>query len=680
MLNWLTRRANRTARRAAAPKARRPALRLESLEPREVPAILIQVDYAFDNGFFANNPQARATMQEVAAELGNSINANLAAITPGGGNTWSASFYNPINGALTSVPNLALGANTIHLYVGGRAMGSSEAGFGGFGGYSISGSQAWISTVQTRGWGGFAPWGGSITFDTTKNWYFGLSGVVPSNQLDFYSVATHELGHVLGIGTANQWKNLVSGGTFHGGNAMAVYGAPVPVSADGAHWANGLTIGGVRASLDPVLNYGTRVSWSALDAAALRDIGWAPGTAAPTSPVPAPTPPAFTRVPVANLQPVGFAGGTDGTLTEYVLVNGVLTPNGQTFTPFIGYHGVLRIAGGDFNGDGFEDYVVANGPGPQSVIEIINGRDGSLLLNQTPIFPGFRGGLFVAAGDIDGDGKAELAVSADGGAGPHVDTFRVVGGSLVLQSSFFAFDNPTFSGGARVALGDINHDGFADLVVTTGGQAEGRVAIYSGAALRYGTATRLTGDFIPYVGFYGALNAAVGDMDGDGLAELALSPDQGTVAHIKIWSGASLVSGANPNNLPPIASFYAYPSTDPSGARLAMHDLDGDGRDELVVASGNPRNSAARVFNIAQAEAGGGGAPVSYPVGAVTINGLYAGDHTPANDTSTTAANQPADTAAPITVTVPAKDGYDPDAISQWTITTDELVPTVHVG
>lgn len=628
MWNWLTR---RELRRRTSPRP--PSLRLESLEAREVPAILVQLDYSFDNGFFANNPAAQAVMQRVAAELGDSVSANLAALAPSGVNTWTASFFNPATGGVVSLPNVVVGANTIKVFVGARALGNTEAGVGGYGGYGISGTPDWVNTVQTRGWGGFAPWGGSISFDATKNWYFGQdAGGLSSNALDFYSVATHELGHVLGIGTAPLWQSLSSGGTFRGGNAMAAYGGPVPLSPDGAHWADGATVNGQPVSLDPVLNYGVRVNWSALDAAALRDLGWsAPAVASPppaSPPAPAPVPPVVNPVPLGNSKPVAFTGGTNGAVTMYTASGGSLVPTGQQFVPFAGYMGAIRVAAGDFDGDGVQDYAFTVGAGPQSVIEVLNGRDGSVMVGQTAIFPGFRGGLFVAAGDIDRDGRAELAVSADTGAGPHIQTFRVAGGSLQLESSFFAFDNPAYRGGARVAVGDLNRDGFADLVVTTGGMAEARAAMYSGADLRNGVAARLYGDFNPFPGFWGAINAAVGDMDGDGYGELAISIDRGGPAHVKVWSGATLGAGYI-GSLPPAASFYAFPPSDPSGARLALRDADGDGRADLVVASGNPLNSMARVLSYEQAAAGGAGAGVSYPLGTTSsYDGVYAGEHT----------------------------------------------------
>ncbi|MCS6866292.1 MAG: FG-GAP-like repeat-containing protein [Gemmataceae bacterium] len=617
---------NAPTTRPRATFAHRAVLVLESLEDREVPAIVIQVDYSYDTGFFTNNPDARAVIERAANELGNSISANLAAIAPSGSNTWSARFFNPATGAQTSVSNLTIPANTLRVFVGARTLSGTQAAVGGFGGYSVSGSQAWINTVQTRGWSGFATWGGSISFDTRVQWHFGQTTEgLTSSKLDFYSVAVHELGHVLGIGTANQWYANVSGGAFHGAQARSVYGGPVPLTADGAHWANNVTVNGQPVSLDPTIGFGQRVGWTALDAAALRDLGWGAVSPPPAPPQP-PSPPPLARVPLARSQPVAFTGSTNGVVTMYTVANGTLVPTGQQLIPFVGYQGAIRVASGDFNGDGILDYAFTVGAGPQSVVQIMDGRDGSMLVGQTAIFPGFRGGLFVAAADIDRDGRAELVVSADAGAGPHIQTFRVVDGHLQLQSSFFAFDNPHYRGGARVAAGDLNRDGFADVVVTTGGWAEGRVAIYSGADLAGGVATRLYPDFHPFVGLMAGLNAAVGDMDGDGFGELAVVPDRGAPAHVKIWSGATLAGGGLPSRLPLVASFYAFPPTDGGGGRIVLRDLDGNGRAELVVASGNPTNGVARVFDFAQAVAGGGGAPSLLPLGNPnTFDGVYAG-------------------------------------------------------
>jgi hypothetical protein len=99
-----------------------------------------------------------------------------------------------------------------------------------------------------------------------------------SNQADFLSVAEHEIGHVLGIGTSNAWFDDVSStGQFTGATVRAENGGS-PVSLDPnsgfAHWRSGTRSGGLPATMDPSLRAGTRALFTTLDYAALNDIGW----------------------------------------------------------------------------------------------------------------------------------------------------------------------------------------------------------------------------------------------------------------------------------------------------------------------------------------------------------------------------------------------------------------------
>ncbi|MFK4985409.1 hypothetical protein ACI4B7_26650, partial [Klebsiella pneumoniae] len=91
------------------------------------------------------------------------------------------------------------------------------------------------------------------------------------------------------------------------------------------HWANNLTVNGARGVMDPSLPYGTRVGWSALDAAAVRDLGW--DSAAAAAPPVSPPPPALPPPTVA------LSGSANGTVSLFSVVNGTLYQNGQPFTP-----------------------------------------------------------------------------------------------------------------------------------------------------------------------------------------------------------------------------------------------------------------------------------------------------------------------------------------------------------
>ena len=257
-------------------------------------AFNIEFDYSYDNGGFFN-AQRKTLLESVATLYEARIADTLGAITPGGGNTWTIQFYNPNDGTLASVVDPTISADTLKIYVGARAMGGGTLGVGGYGGVaSGSGNGGFISAVSTRGQSGstgnsstatdFAPWGGSISFNSGASWYFDTDPSTTESfvgQNDFYSVALHELGHVLGIGTAPSWDHLVNGShQFTGANATTVYGGNVPLETDDGHFQDGLTShllgpGAVQeTAMDPTITTGTRKYITELDLAALKDIGW----------------------------------------------------------------------------------------------------------------------------------------------------------------------------------------------------------------------------------------------------------------------------------------------------------------------------------------------------------------------------------------------------------------------
>src|SRR5213079_163953 len=107
------------------------------------------------------------------------------------------------------------------------------------------------------------------------------------------------------------------------------------------------------------------------------------------------------------------------------------------------------------------------------------------LFAVAPFEASFTGGVFVAAGDLTGDGLADLVISPDQGGGPRVRIFS--GGNGFAQvADFFAIDDFNFRGGARAAVGDLNGDGVGDLVVAAGFGGGPRVAAFRGGSLATG--------------------------------------------------------------------------------------------------------------------------------------------------------------------------------------------------
>jgi hypothetical protein len=203
---------------------------------------------------------------------------------------------------------------------------------------------------------------------------------------------------------------------------------------------------------------------------------------------------------------------------------------------FLAYSGFIRggvfVAAGDVNGDGIADIIVGPDSGAPPLVRVFDGKTGKTLQSFFAYSPLFTGGVRVAAGDVNGDGKADIITAAGPGGGPQVKVFS--GTNLDLLQSFFAYD-PTFTGGVYVAAGDVNGDGRADIVTGAGPGAGPQVKVFDGGALQL-----LQSFFAFDPNFQGGVRVAAGDVNGDGFADIITGAGPGGSPHVKVFDSHSL--------------------------------------------------------------------------------------------------------------------------------------------
>src|SRR5262249_42884069 len=142
----------------------------------------------------------------------------------------------------------------------------------------------------------------------------------------------------------------------------------------------------------------------------------------------------------------------------------------------------------------------------------------------------FSGGVRVASGDVNLDGFTEIITGAGPGGGPHVKVFS----DLVLVQSFLAY-NPTFSGGVFVAGGDVSGDGVPDIITGAGAGGGPNVRVFSGI-----NAAQLQ-DFLVFgAGFSGGISVATADVNADGRLDIIAAAGPGGGTRVKVFDGISL--------------------------------------------------------------------------------------------------------------------------------------------
>ena len=220
----------------------------------------------------------------------------------------------------------------------------------------------------------------------------------------------------------------------------------------------------------------------------------------------------------------------------HVYDGGILRRMRSRMGSFVAYGGSflggVYVAAGDVNGDGRADVITGPGEGAPPLVQVFDAQSGKTLHTFLAYDRSFTGGVRVAAGDVDGDGVAEIITGAGPGGGPHVKVFSSAGPTEL--SSFFAYD-PGFTGGIFVAAGDVNGDGRADIITGAGPGAGPHVKVFDA----HDNLTLLH-SFFPFdPGFTGGVRVASGDIDGDARDEVVTGAGPGGGPHVRVFNLAN---------------------------------------------------------------------------------------------------------------------------------------------
>jgi hypothetical protein len=257
------------------------------------------------------------------------------------------------------------------------------------------------------------------------------------------------------------------------------------------------------------------------------------------------------------------------------------------------HFGFCVSGAGDVDGDGFADFIVGTHDNVfhHNEARVVSGQTGLPIYTLVEGGTLYGFGFAVAgAGDVDHDGFADFII----GAPLYTDAMHTGGAAFVFSGRtgalLYAFYGESAGGefgGTVNGAGDVNGDGYADVIVGAyyahfAGQTAGRVRVFSGrdGSVLYTYDGDAPGDLL------GASVAGAGDVNGDGFADFVA----GAIGSSAGGNGLGLVRVYSGHDGSVLHEFYGEAPGDQFGHAVASAgDVDGDGHPDLIV--GAPLNA-----------------------------------------------------------------------------------------
>lgn len=253
------------------------------------------------------------------------------------------------------------------------------------------------------------------------------------------------------------------------------------------------------------------------------------------------------------------------------------TGAGQEFRPFA-TGTPMNLAVGDVNGDGVDEIIVAPAQGKPEV-KVLN-RQGKLLKSLLVYDARYQGGVSLASADLNGDGVDEIIVAPSGAIRPEVKVFELSGKKL---KSFMAWPG-NFYGGVSLAAGDLDGNGLAEIATVPLNRGSAQVRIWNNEyrliSQYYAFDKRLTN------GWNISISSAFDARRRSGL--LLVSPAKNYDPVVRLFDNRGRL----------VRLFTAFPLNFKGGVRTAAADLDGDGETEVVVSAGTGGSPNIAIYKI----------------------------------------------------------------------------------
>jgi len=227
------------------------------------------------------------------------------------------------------------------------------------------------------------------------------------------------------------------------------------------------------------------------------------------------------------------------------------------------------------------------GGGPMVTVNYSDGHTKSFFAYDQ----NFTGGVRIAMGDINGDGFSDLVTATGIGGGPHIKVWDLRTGTPMQVASFFAFES-NFTGGLYIACGNLNNDVnpntgkvYDDIIVGAGPGGGPRITAFAGAqAFAINQSTVLVNFFAYAPQFTGGVTVAAADRTGDGIDEIVTGAGFGGGPNVTVFQLQQTAPGQF--NQVVIQNFFAFDTLFTGGIYVAGGSFTNSTYDDIFVGTG----------------------------------------------------------------------------------------------